>query len=304
MKTISNIITSLTLGLAFLITTPLHAQIEEPDTILKITTPTKVILTENADGTNVEVRTVGEQDDIIASVLTEYSSESSVRTKSREGKLQQWWHNRNLLDVSNEDDSHWGVSVDGVCIGLNNAVNQTPENGLQWSKSFEISWLSCLNVYYEFNRSKISLGLGFDWRNYKITTSDKCLTANEDKGIEWGIYPEGSKGRFSRLKVFSLQLPLLYEWDIPKSSVTFKAGPILNFNTYASLKSVWDDADGNRRETFTKNISPRRCTIDFFASISFCKAIGIYVRYSPMKVMDSPNTINFQPLTVGLGFGI
>lgn len=304
MKTIYNSIKALTLGLVFLLSTSLHAQIEHPDTILKITTPTKVILTENAEGTNIEVRSIGEKDEIIASVLTEYSSESSVKTKSREGKLQQWWHNRNLLDVTNEDDSCWGISVDGLCIGLNNAVKQTPENGLQWSKSIEIGWLSCLNVYYEFNRSKISLGLGFDWRNYKITTSDKCLIANEDKGIEWGKYPEGSKGRFSRLKVFSLQLPLLYEWDIPKSSMTFKAGPILNFNTYASIKSVWDDADGNRRETFTKNISPRRCTVDFFASFSFCKTIGIYVRYSPMKVIDVQNTINFRPLTIGLGFGI
>lgn len=131
MKTIYKSIKRLTLGLAFLLSTPLHAQIEQPDTILKITTPTKVILTENAEGTNVEVRTIGEKDEMIASVLTEYSSESSVKTKSREGKLQQWWYNRNLLDVSNEDDSYWGVSVDGLCIGLNKAVNQTPENGIQ-----------------------------------------------------------------------------------------------------------------------------------------------------------------------------
>lgn len=304
MNTIYKNFKSLFFLLALISATPAFSQIEHPDTILKITTPTKVVITENATGTNVEVRTIGENDDLIASVLTEYSSESSVKTNSREGKLQQWWYKRNLLDVEDEDNSNWGVSVDGLCIGLNKAVDQTPENGLQWSKSFEISWLSCLNVYYEFSRSRISLGLGFDWRNYKITTSDKCLVANEDKGIEWDRYPDGAKGRFSRLKVFSLQLPLLYEWHVPKSSVTFKAGPILNFNTYASLKSVWDDADGNRRETFTKNIEPRRCTVDLFASLSFCKAIGLYVRYSPMKVMDVPNTLNFQPLTIGLGFGI
>ncbi len=281
-----------------------YSQEEKPDTILHITTPSKVVVTENASGSKVEVRSLTDDEELIASVFTGYSSESSVSSKSREGFLNSWWYNRNLLNVEENQGSHWGVSLDGVCIGLNNALDQTPEGGLQWSKSFEISWLSCLNVYYEFSRSRISLGLGFDWRNYKVTTSGRALVANADKGIGWGNYPGNSEGRFSRLKVFSLQLPLLYEWDVPKSSLTFKAGPIMNFNTYASLKSVWDDEDGNRHESFTKEIEPRRFTVDFFASLSFCKAIGLYVRYSPMKVMDAPTGLNFRPLTVGVTLGI
>ena len=303
-KSISSAIRMILVVAAFISAPQLYAQTETPDTILHITGSNKLIVTENPTGTLVEVRDIEKGDELVASVFTEYAAESSVRSSLREGSLGDWWYNRNLLNVDDSYNSHWGVSIDGLCLGLTNAVDQSPERGLQWSKSFEISWLSCLNVYYEFSRSKVSLGLGFDWRNYKVTTGDKALVANDSKGIEWGAYPEGSRGRFSRLKVFSLQLPLLYEYSIPKSSLSLKAGPIFNFNTYASLKSAWDDENGNRHELFTKEIDPRRFTVDFFACISFCRALGIYARYSPMKVMDAPTTLNFQPLTIGLTLGI
>lgn len=185
-----------------------------------------------------------------------------------------------------------------------NPVNQGSSGGLQWSKSFEIGWLSCFGVKYGNRRCAVSLGLGFDWRNYKITTTDKCLVANGRKGIEWGSYPLGCKGQNSRLKVFSLQLPLLYSWVVPKTNLVFKCGPVFNFNTYSSLKTAYEDADGNKIEDFTKAISPRRFTLDFFGSLSYKHTLGIYVRHSPMKVMDASTTINFQPLSVGVTLGI
>lgn len=278
------------------------AQTVATDTLIHVSTPSRLVLTENSAGTTISVKSLDGEDGISATVVAEYFPESSVKTNTKEVWLTEWWNDRNLLG-RNDDDSYWGVSIDGLCIGLDKALNQTPESGLQWSKSFEISWLSCLNVYYKFSRSSVSLGLGFDWRNYKITTSDRCLVA-DGKGIKWDGYPEEGKGKYSRLKVFSLQIPLLYSYSIPNSSFSLKAGPIFNFNTYASLKSVWDDVDGNRKEYFTKEIDPRRFTVDFFASVSFCRTIGIYVRYSPMKVMDASPTLNFKPLTVGVGFGI
>lgn len=279
------------------------AQYVEPDTLTHITENTKVIVTENPEGTKIEVRNF-EDGHLLSRVTTEYSTNSKVKSTSSEGIFDEIFRNRNFLDIEDKGSDPWGVSVDGVCLGLTKACSQSPADGLQWSKSFEISWLSILNVYYEFSRSRISLGFGLDWRNYKITTSDRFLEANEDKGIEWREYSPGVKGRFSRLKVFSLQVPLLYSYDVPDSRIGFKAGPILDFNTYASLKTVWDDENGNRMESFTKAIEPRRVTVDFYASISWSNAIGIYVRYSPMKVMDAPQTLNFQPLTLGLTIGI
>lgn len=275
------------------------------DTLLNITVPARMIITENDKGMRVVVEGSGE-DGFTASTFTEYTSDAAVKTTKNPTK-KDWierWADGNITKIR-EGKSWWDFMISGVAIGLVNPINQAPTGGLQWSKSIEICWMSCIGVKYGFaKQSSISLGLGFDWRNYKITTSDRCLVSNDNKGIEWGSYPDGSKGKNSRLKVFSLQFPLIYSWYIPKSSLIFKCGPVLNFNTYASLKTAYEDASGNKIEDFTKSISARRFTVDFFGSLSYNSLLGVYVRFSPMKVIDSPSTLNFQPLSVGVTFGI
>lgn len=66
-----------------------YSQEEKPDTILHITTPSKVVVTENASGSKVEVRSLTDDEELIASVFTGYSSESSVRLQKSGGFSQQ-----------------------------------------------------------------------------------------------------------------------------------------------------------------------------------------------------------------------
>ena len=268
-----------------------------PDTLMSVSNPDKVIITESPAGTRVSVG------DGTESILIEYPDAASVKTSRSTSK--------SIFDLTGlpgcsrkENRRHygWALSIDGVCIGLTDALGQTGGGGLQWSKSFEISWLSCLNVVYDFSRSRVYLGLGFDWRNYKATAFGQWLEPDGDGGVRWGSAPEGASVRFSRLKVFSLQLPLMYIWAIPKSLLKWRMGPILNFNTYSSIKGVYDDPAGNRCEYFTKNFDRRPVTLDFFTSLSYDNALGVYVRYSPMKVLKDPSPINFTPFTVGVTF--
>lgn len=279
--------------------------VEKVDTLIKVESPSNLIITENEQGMRVTVEGTQGDDKFNVSAFTEYTPDASVtatKNPTRKDWLDRWADG--IIRKNKKGGCSWNLVISGVAIGLVNPINQEPTGGLQWSKSFEISWMSCIGVQYGNRRSAISLGLGFDWRNYKITTSDKCLVANDRRGIEWGCYPSGVRGRNSRLKVFSLQLPLLWTWYVPKSSLEFKCGPVFNFNTYASLKTAYEDADGNKAEDFTKAISPRRFTLDFFGSLSYMRTIGLYVRYSPMKVMNASSTLNFQPLSVGVTFGI
>lgn len=266
---------------------------EATDTIMKVNSPSKVLITESPEGTTI---TVSDHDgDSEESHFIKYSPGANVRTKMNSSI--------SCFSIS-ALDKDWVIGMDGICIGLNEAHGQTGGGGLQWSKSFEISWLSCLNIGYRFRRSRIYIGLGFDWRNYKASADSRWLAASPSGGVEWGEAPDGVSVRHSRLKVFSLQVPLLYEWRVPKSQLRFKLGPILNFNTRSSLKSVGMDADGNYCEYFTKDFSRNPTTLDFFGAISYSYIIGIYVRYSPMKVLKDPSPINFTPLTIGFGFNI
>lgn len=297
---IFNILTLLSIST----TNTIIAQEEKTDTVMNLQSASRIEITETSKG--LKVSAISESGEM-ETVETDYPSSSRISSRQRSGRnLGDGWFSteRNLLDVKGEGRSHWGVSVDGVCIGLNRTVGTTPEGGLQWSKSFEIGWLSCLNVFYDWSRSRVSLGIGFDWRNYKITTSEKCLVPMiGERGVEWGRYPEGARGRNSRIKIFTLQFPLLYEWSVPKSSLTFKVGPVVCLNTHASLKTNYETENGEMSDV-TDKIGQRMFTLELFGSISLYKTVGLYVRYTPMKIMDTRQGVNFRVLTVGVGFGI
>lgn len=273
-----------------------------PDTLLKVDKPSRLVVTESAQGSLITVTGIGEDGTFHATVKTDYPKNSSISSRQSvkpSSPIQ-------LPGMKNRNRG-WQCYVDGITLGLNNPMGIQPEGGLQWSKSLEIGWLECLAVGYAWGETGVSLGLGFDWRNYKITTTDKYLTVNSDKVIEWApatSLPEGSNLKNSRLMVFSLQLPLLFRTKIPNTCLGVKAGPIFNFNTHASLKTNYTDAAGNNCELFREKLGQRRFTLDFFGSISICNVVGVFVRYSPMKVMNTAEGLNFHPLTLGLAIGI
>lgn len=278
------------------------AGIESPDTLLKMDSPSRIVITETHDGSVITVTGTDGENPFHSTIKTDYPDNSSVSSK-------QSVLNGSIFQLPGTESKRrgWKCYVDGITIGLTDASGQGGDGGLQWSKSIEAGWLSCLSAGYGWENTALTVGLGFDWRNYKITTSDRYLTPSPDKGIQWApasSLPEGSRLLNSRLKVFSLQLPVLFRASIPRSRVKIKLGPVLNFNTYASLLTNYDDAGGNRVELFTKAIEPRRFTIDFFGSISLSNVVGVYVRYSPMKVMDATDGFNFRPLTIGVCIGI
>lgn len=284
------------ISLLLFICLSLGMKAQSPDTLLVVSKPDKVIITESPEGTRVSVGDGSE------SILIEYPDGAKVATSRSESgsifNLPDWIWGKNHRSKT----TGWTCGIEGFCIGLNNALGQTGGGGLQWSKSFEISWLSCLDVGYSFSRSRISLGLGFDWRTYKATASGHWLQPDGLGGVTWGSAPEGADVRCSQLKVFSLQLPLMYTWCVPKTFLKWRMGPILNFNTYSSIKGIYDDDSGNRCEYFTKDFDRRPVTVDFLGSLSYHNMVGIYVRYSPMKVLKSPSPINFSPLTLGFTF--
>lgn len=276
---------------------------ESPDTLFHSEKASRLLITESLQGTKVTVTdSETEKQDTI---LINYDSNSTVSTSQKTtrsifeipGKSsdRESWENDNR-------SSGWIMTIEGLCVGLSEAHGQTSGGGLQWSKSFEISWLSCLSFGYRFSNSRITLGLGFDWRNYKATADGRWMIPDGKGGVTWGVKPENSDVKGSQLKVFSLQLPLLFKWNPPKSYVCFKAGPILNFNTYSSIKGIYMNPEGTKCEYFTKDFKRNPVTLDFFGSISYHSYVGIYFRYSPMKVLKSSSPINFQPLTVGIGF--
>ena len=157
-------------------------------------------------------------------------------------------------------------------------------NIIQWDHAMDRRW-----------RDKFSFGLGIDWRNYRIT-DDLLFTKGMDGNVTVDRYPLDVEPKFSRIKVFSLTATLRYEHDFGHGfAIGF--GPVVNFNTYASIKTRYKLL-GNKVKRMEKNISQRPITIDWMLNMRIAD-FPFYVKYSNDNVLKDGG-IKFRSLSFGL----
>lgn len=210
-------------------------------------------------------------------------------------------HGELAIRLAGTDSHNWSLVTGGLGFGLDGAVNQPDGADLQMGKSFEVLWLKALNARYKFDRHAISFGLGFDWRNFKMTGAPKRMTPRPFGGIMLEEYPYGTTPLNSTLKIFSLAVPVLYSYTIPDLQTKFSVGPVINFNTYSSLKTSYINREGNKTTEFVKGLGQRPVSFDIFGSVSW-NCVGLYIKGSPLKALKSYSDLNFNPLTVGIIF--
>lgn len=304
--TLSLIIALLSSGVAF-------AQTETLDTLINIEKKSKVVITETRSGVTIKVTGNDNGTPFMSSVTTNFGPTSRVNTRqntlsNKVGKL----FSRDLDSSSSfsfstdrlVDFGSWSLFLNGVCLGLSNPVGQGNPGGLQWSKSIEICWMNAFGIKYRFTPDfSMSFGLGFDWKNYKTTLCDQFINVTDQGTLEWAFTGDEKKIRMSRLKTFAVQFPLLINSRIGNSSTNVKFGPILNVNSYSSVKTKYYDEEGKKRTEFMKGLDMKKATFDLFGAITYNDWIGVYVRYSPIKVMNGGD-LNFSPLTLGFTIGI
>ena len=200
----------------------------------------------------------------------------------------------------------WSFAFGGLGFGWNLAIDKLPADmELRANKSWDITWLYAAGVEYRMHaiKASVSFGLGFDWKNYKMTTGPWFLPA-EDKSVVIGAAPEGVNARSSRLKVFSLSVPVIYRQDLPvrlpycNESMWIAVGPIVNFNTHGSLLNKWIRPDGVEVEQNTNNIFQRKVAVDVYGAIFLNGWFGAYVRYSPMTILRKGP--EFKSVAIGL----
>lgn len=204
-------------------------------------------------------------------------------------------------NIANTRHGQWNLVTGGLGFGLNGAINQPEGTGLQMGKSFEVMWLKTLAAEYKFNNHAVSAGIGLDWKNFKMTGDPYRMYKEFSDGIGVAPYPETAIPLNSTLKIFSLDIPVLYSYDLPRYDLKFTAGPILNFNTHSSLKTNYINAEGNKVTEFEKGLDLNVVTFELFGSVSW-KCLGLYLKGQPIKSLKNPSTVNFNPFTVGVIF--
>lgn len=190
-------------------------------------------------------------------------------------------------------------------IGLVSAHSQAPGMDVEFGNAgWEFFMNNIFNWEYRpFNRTFVSLGFGVDWRNYRMKGENRFL--KEDNKLTIAPYPDGANIDFSRVKVFSITLDLMLRQYLNKN-ISIAAGPIVNFNTHASIKTRYTIGSGKAKEGFketSSNIHQKPVTVDFKAGL-IINPIEFYFKYSPTNTLDTDYGPEFRSMSAGIIIGL
>lgn len=272
------------------------------DTVLNLKNAEKVIVTENPDGVNVEIKGLKDDHEFQTSCNIPYDKNSVIKTHQS--------YNMPLSLYLNINQDIIGM-IQGLHFGFVGAVDGPAAMDTQMGKSFEIGLDNIIFYGYRFgsqtHRNMIQVGMGVNWRNYRMTGMNR-FDMDGGNVIVTG-YPEGTEPKFSRIKVFSLSFPIAYTYYSPvkalaKGRLAFKLAAILNWNSHASMLTGYELADGTKvRENYDK-IGQRKFTVDLQFGVQLAPAVGLYFKYTPMDFFKSSTASpKFQTISTGITLG-
>ena len=119
----------------------------------------------------------------------------------------------------------------------------------------------------------------------------------DDSHLVLKPYPEGADPKFSRVKVGYFCLPVTLCQDLGKG-FRIEGGAVVNFNVCAKMKSRYM-LDGEEHTYKDDNLHQRKTTVDIFGHLKY-RSIGMYVKYSPMTVLDTNFGPDFKHFSCGL----
>lgn len=243
----------------------------------------KVIVTESPSSVDIYI-----DHDTDTTLISYPAGDNSLRESHREFKLLRGRF------------ADYEVSAGGFMLGFDYACNAPEGMHAEMGKSLEIGALELIGIHRRLPAGQsVSLGLGINWRNYRSTLG--TVFQPVDGHIELTTMPDGCRGRFSRIKIFSLQVPVLYHKELGRVSgltASLAIGPVFNFNPHGSVKTSWYDSDNNKVTDTSNNIGHRHFSIDIMAQMRV-GVIGIYARYSPYKVLTGAAAPDFSSFSTG-----
>ena len=187
-------------------------------------------------------------------------------------------------------------SLTSIGIGMVNVVNAPDDLNVDMGASYELSVDNLLKFRYNLLPvTSVSLGAGVSWRNYRMTGHTRFV--KEGNNITLDSYPEGADIKFSRLKIFSITVPFMINQAIGRKAA-LSVGPVVNINTYGSLKTRYVLNDEKIKEQ-SKNIRQNSATIDFMAKLRLGE-IGVYAKYSPSHVLNTAFGPEFNSFSAGV----
>ena len=193
--------------------------------------------------------------------------------------------------------SRFSFDVGGLGFGFVDALDAPANMDVKMHSSYEIFIDHLVGIRYRPTRQTASflVGFGFGWKNFRMTELNRFVKDGNTLGIT--AYPEGADPKFSRIKKFSLSIPVMFQQELGKD-FSISAGAVVNFNTHASMKTKYI-LDGEERTYTDDNIHQRKVTVDIMGQINF-KEVGLYVKYCPQDILDKTFGPAFNSISTGI----
>lgn len=264
------------------------------DTIIVVNQAKKVTIEKKHNSMSVKVEGSEDNPGYFYSQRMEVDSTAAVII---EEKNADWDFNIPFINKNSKTKKYRGnLCVGGFGFGVVNAIETSEGMDMDMGASYEFSLDHLLRFNYNvLPATSVSMGFGMMWRNYRMTGRTRFIK-DGDK-LVLGAYPEGSDIKFSRLKVFSLTVPFMINQSLGRK-VVFSVGPVVNFNTHASLKTRYT-LNGEKVKEKNNNIHQNRMTVDLMAKLRF-NSLGVYAKYSPSDMLNTDFGPKFRSFSTGI----
>lgn len=255
------------------------------DTVKVINNAKQVVITEKRGDIRMRVNGLQNDDDYNYEYRVKQDADGTVTATQTENTNVTFGHPFKRCDPD-RTDSHFELFLSDVYVGWGHTgVNAAAQPYIR-QHTYEAGILNLIGAGYNFNRnrSRVSLGVGFNWAFYCMKSP--YLWGKSDDGhvgvsdlSELGEF----KGRHSNLVMRSLQFPLMFNQRIAQH-VNLAVAGVMNWNYYANLENRFS-IEKTDFKTSTHGLHQRKVSFDVVAIASF-KSLGVYFRYAPQSVFN------------------
>lgn len=173
--------------------------------------------------------------------------------------------------------------------------NSTAPLDFSPQNSLEFYYYALDSHTYTRGHSTFSFGPGITFRNLGLTGGD-AMSMTENGKISVAPF-QGGALKVSKLRVFSINVPMLYSCDFG-GGFGFTLGPVVNLNTGSSIVNKYS-LDGDKMKDKNKHVHCNIITVDAMFQLNL-KYFSIYAKYSPMNLMDKKYWPEFNTWSIGI----
>lgn len=151
-----------------------------------------------------------------------------------------------------------------------------------------------------YHGPEFSVGVGACYRQFAV--GDRMRLDCVDRQLMLVPLGDDTVDKYSsRMRFWSFTLPVTVRQNIYRS-LSVMAGAVVNFNSYTMASTSYHRTDGYSVDSKFRGLHQRLVTVDVMASLNISD-IGVYVKYSPMRMFSEGWGPDMRAISVGLIIG-